>query len=202
MHPRNLSDNRHRSAAGDSRDRWGSVVARAMESRGEIGVHDPADVCVAQLVVRSERVLDPGGWSAGFTEAVGVKPAQVLGHAKATGDQRGSVERRHPIFTRKARDRGVVNPGLLRQLALRQLPGFELGLQPLVECARRGPRRTRRGIPVATWRLRLGHVQSTSHLRFVVHGPCVSSSEGPCSLARRLAVLRSVSVTTEAMGCR
>lgn len=104
-----------------------------MQSRREIDVHDSADVRFAQQVVGSERVLHPGHWRAAFIEALGVKPVRVLGYAQATGELRGCVERRYPVFTHEARDRRVINARLLGQLALRQPSRLELDLQPLVE---------------------------------------------------------------------
>ena len=59
--------------------------------------------------------------------------ALVTQLAQAARQLGGGAERRRAVAAHEARDRRVIDTGLLRQLALRHLLRLELGPQPLVE---------------------------------------------------------------------
>ena len=87
-------------------------------------------------LVGTQRVLDAGRGvrGAGRHEA---EVLRVSASSRSSRRPRASLvavpEGRHPVAADQAGDRGVVDAGLLRQLALRHLLGLELGSQPFVE---------------------------------------------------------------------
>ena len=120
----------------------GSVLAvavpHAARAHAEVGVHQVPDVGLGEQVVAAQRVLDPRGGQ----ELAGVETGEVrrtiglvADLAQAARELGGRAQRRHAIALDEPRDRGVVNPGLQRELPLAHLLLLQLAAEPGVEGA-------------------------------------------------------------------
>jgi hypothetical protein len=113
------------------------AAPEAAHANGEVVLHDLPDLGFAEYLVGSQRILDasrrigrrPRRHQPQVLRGVGV----VTQFTQPASEFRGSSQRGHPIAPDEPGNGGMIHPGLLGELSLRHLLGFELGSQPLVE---------------------------------------------------------------------
>jgi hypothetical protein len=118
-HSGGLNDDRHGSGRRDCRRGRGGCATGASETGREVDTHDRADLGLTEEVVEPQGVLHPGRGRSSPADAVAVDPVEAVCHAESVREQRGGTERWGPVSSHQARDRRMVDAGLLGQLTLR-----------------------------------------------------------------------------------
>ena len=178
-HSGGLNDDRHGSGRRDCRMGRGGCATGASETGREVDPHDRADLGFTEEVVEPQGVLHPGRGRSSPAEAVAVNPVETVCHAETVREQRGGTERWGPVSTHQARDRRMVDAGLLGQLTLRQPPRPELDVEPLAERAAAGPRRAHVRIRNPWRNLFIDHVARTPRSRQDATVPLLPPGSAP-----------------------